>query len=57
MKFSVVRIDYCTEFILFYAEYIKANFGFHARARAHVRVGARVRRVTLPNLAPVGEPC
>ena len=53
MKFLVVGIEYCAEFILFYAKYIKADFGFHAR----VRVGARVRHVTLLIVAPVGEPC
>lgn len=57
MKFYVVGIDYCTKFILFYAEYIKANLGFPARARTRVRVGARVRHVTLLDVAPVGAPC
>nr|DAO83264.1 MAG TPA: hypothetical protein [Caudoviricetes sp.] len=50
-------INYCTRLIFFYAGYIKANLGFPARARARVRVGARVRLVTLLNVAPVGEPC
>nr|DAV64978.1 MAG TPA: hypothetical protein [Caudoviricetes sp.] len=50
-------VNYYTRSIFFYAEYKKANLGFHARARTRVRVGARVRRVTLLNLVPVGEPC
>nr|DAX26792.1 MAG TPA: hypothetical protein [Caudoviricetes sp.] len=33
------------------------GFGFHARARARVRVGARVLHDTSSNVAPVGEPC
>lgn len=30
--------DYYTEFIFFYAKYIKANFGVHARAYVRTRV-------------------
>ena len=37
-KFYVVGIDYRTEFIFFYAGYIKANFGFHACAYVCTRV-------------------